>query len=247
MPKFRFDIEQGSDQWYFERMGRATASNFARIVTEVKGDWSDTGAKKYAREVAVQRLLDEETEPRIGHLPAIERGKLLEPDAAEAYSKKTKRMTTKVGIVVSDDGACSCSPDRIYGDPEGKTGSGLLVGIEIKVPGSPTHLQYLESGGPGRSYIWQVLGSMLICNFDEWDFFSYSPGLDGVLVRYQRNDYLSEMTKLAGHLAHFEEEVQRYVDLMKCSGYEPPVSKMKHRSVEEWEALQRADPDMWAI
>lgn len=247
MPKFFPDIEQGSEEWHRERMGRATASNFARIVTEVKGEWSETGAKKYAREVAVQRLLDEETEPRIGHLARIERGKLMEPDAIEAYERQVGYKTAKMGIVISDDGTRSCSPDRIYTAPGVNGGEDLLIGIETKCPGGPTHLDYLENSGPGRAYIWQVVGSLLITGFHAWDFWSYHPGLDGVLVRYWRKDYQDKIDAIAKHLDRFEGEVRAYMALMQRNGYEPPMSKMKTRNRTEWEKLMKADPNGWAI
>ena len=244
MPQFLFDIEQGSDEWYFARMGKATASNFSRIVTEAKGEWS-AQAPKYAREVAVQRLLDEETEARIGHLPAIERGKLMEPDAAEAYTRKTGLKTTKIGLVVSDCGTRACSPDLLWGDPNAPDKG--LGGVEMKCPRADTHLEYLENGGPGRSYIWQVLGSMLVAGFDSWDFWSYHPGLDGVLVRYLRRDHEKEIGLLDAALSRFESEVQRYVEIMRANGYEPPIGRMTPRAAEEWREMEETDPTMWEI
>ena len=242
MPKFFPDLEQGSDEWENERILRATASNFDRIVTEVKGEYSEKGAKKYARETAIARLLNADTGKRIGHLPQVERGKMMEPAAIEAYECKRKCTTEKMGLVISDDDTRSCSPDRIYTDDRGR-----LIGVETKCPGGPQHLECLDEGGPGRAYIWQVVGSLLISQFDAWDFWSYHPGLDGVLVRYERAAYASQIDALDKHLTRFEAEVQRYMTVMRENGYEPPVSKMKHRSVEEWEALQRADPGLWAI
>lgn len=248
MPQFRFDIVQGTDPWYWERMGRATASNYDRIVTEVKGEYSETGAKKYAREVAIQRLLDEETEGRISHLPQIQRGKVFEPDAVEAYEKRTKTQTTKIGLVISDDGTRSCSPDLIFGDPDLHKEENPLIGAEVKCPGGPNHLLYIEHNGPGRKYIWQVVGSMLIAGFDAWDFFSYHPGLDPVMVRYQRKNYAKELDILEKSLVRFEAEVKSYIQLMRDNGYEEPIGKASpHRIVLNQKKLTDADANLWAI
>lgn len=248
MPQFRFDIVQGTNDWYIERMGRATASNFARIVTEVKGEYSETGARKYAREVAIQRLLDEETEDRIDHVKQVLRGKMFEPDAIEAYEKRTGYKTTKIGLVISDDGSRSCSPDLVFGDPERFEGDDLLIGAEVKCPGGPAHLQYIEDNGPGRKYIWQVLGSMLVANFNVWDFFSYHPGLNPVILRYERKNYTAQLDTLERSLVKFESDVQHYIQLMRDNGYEEPIGRTSpHRIQRDERKLTEADENLWAI
>lgn len=240
MPKFYLEVSQGTEEWRQLRMGKATASNFDRIVTEVRGEYSETSASKYAREVAVQRLLSEETEYPIDHLPQIARGKAMEPFAVDAYHQRWPGMTTNaIGLVVSDDQTRACSPDRISSDK--------LVGIEIKCPRADTHLEYLKNKGPGRKYLWQVVGSMLISHFDEWIFWSYHPGLNPVEVAYPRSSYIAELDKLDQALSRFEAEVQQYIQIMRNNGYEAPVGQMKHRTAEEWAKLEAADPDMWSI
>src|ERR1700757_2284066 len=94
-PQFITDVDQGSVEWLNLRRGKATASNFHRIVTEVRGEYS-AQAMKYAREVAVQRLCDEDTEQAIGHLKPVERGTILEADAAAHYEKVRGRTTKKI-------------------------------------------------------------------------------------------------------------------------------------------------------
>lgn len=239
MPKFYMEVSQGSEQWRQLRMGKATASNFSRIVTEVRGEYSETAAAKYAREVAVQRLLSEETEYPIDHLPQISRGKAMEPFAVDAYHQRHGETTNAIGLVMSDDETRACSPDRISGD--------RLIGVEIKCPRADTHLEYIKERGPGKKYIWQVVGSMLVSGFEEWRFWSYHPGLDPVELVYARTQYEPELEKLENALVRFEAEVQNYVQLMHQNGYEPPIGKMIQRTDEEWQKLENADPNMWAI
>lgn len=243
-PTFYFDIAQGTDKWVQLRLGKATASNFDRIVTEVKGEYA-AGAVKYAREVAIQRMLDEETERQIGFVGAIERGKAFEPNAVEAYHQRYGNTTDAIGLIVSADETRSCSPDRISTD--------RLMGVEIKCPGGPVHLSYIENlrkgekHPPGRAYIWQVIGSMLVAQFEIWDFWSYHPGLDPVHLRYERKYYEKELEALDKALTQFEGEVQRYCDLIRENGYEEPIGRAKPYDVEQWEKLQAADPGVWAI
>lgn len=237
-PTFYFDIKQGSDEWRNLRRGKATASNFARIITEVKGEYA-AGARKYAREVAVQRMLDEDTEFPIDHLPAISRGKVLEPDAVDAYHQRYGETTDAIGLVVSEDGTRSCSPDRVTNN--------RLMGVETKCPGGPIQLEYIENQGPGRGYIWQVVGSILVAKFDAWTFWSYHPGLDPVHLVYERRRYEKELEQLDKALIRFEGEVQFYCDMIRENGYEEPIGRAKHASAEEFDKLLAADAGAWAI
>jgi YqaJ-like viral recombinase domain len=237
-PQFITDVDQGSVEWLNLRRGKATASNFHRIVTEVRGEYS-AQAGKYAREIAVQRLCDEDTEQAIGHLKPVERGTILEADAAAHYEKVRGRTTKKIGLIISADGTRACSPDRISTD--------RLWGVEIKCPGGPAHLDYLENSGPGAKYRWQVIGSILVAKFEGWDFVSYHPQMREVIVSFDRRMFERELDILEQALERFEKEVQAWCDVILEKGFIEPVGRMKHRSAEEWKKLQEADPDMWAI
>lgn len=238
MPNFVMDVEQGTPEWRALRMGKATASNFDRILTEAKGQYA-AGADKYAREVAVQRILDEDTEKPIDGLRWIERGKLLEPDAVKHYEKVRGRTTDAIGLIISDDGSRACSPDRISAD--------RLWGTEIKCPSGPEHLDYMDNDGPGRSYRWQVVGSLLISEFEGWDFVSYHPLLKEVIVAYHREDFLDEIKAMDEALKRFEEKVRHYCDLIRREGFVDPHAALPPRPDEEWQKLLKADPGMWAI
>ena len=242
-PQFITDVDQGSIEWLNLRRGKATASNFHRIVTEVKGEYS-AQAGKYAREVAVQRLCDEDTETAIGHLKPVERGMILEADAAAHYEKVRGRTTNRIGLIISADGTRACSPDRVSAEPA----PAPLWGVEIKCPGGAAHLDYLENGGPtGGKYRWQVVGSMLVAQFAGWDFVSYHPQMREVIKTYDRRDYERDLEILDKALIRFEQEVQDWCDVILEKGFIEPVGLMKHRTAEEWAKLEKADPDMWAI
>lgn len=241
MPKFIMDVEQGTKEWRELRMGKATASNFDRIVTEAKGQYA-AGADKYAREVAVQRLLDEDTEKPIDGLQWVERGKLLEPDAVKHYGKVRGRTTDAIGLIISDDDTRACSPDRITAD--------RLWGTELKCPSGPEHLHYMELVDTGKfikHYRWQVVGSILISGFDGWDFVSYHPLLKEVIVVYDRKDFLGEIELLDEALKRFENRVQDYLALIRREGFIDPRTPIEARPDDEWQKMLQADPGMWAI
>ena len=238
MPKFITDVEQGSDAWRELRLGIPTASSFDRILTEVKGEMA-AGRWKYAYELACERLLREDTSLPLDGLHWIERGKLLEGDAVQHYEAVAGRTTDRIGLIMSDDGSMACSPDRIHTDK--------LVGLEIKCPMAATHAQYMREG-PGKAYRWQVFGSMLISQFEGWDFVSYHPNLREVIVRYGRTtEEQRDIDKLEKALTQFKEEVDEIEAFLRKEGFVPPTVALPTRAEAEWRKMLDADPGMWAI
>lgn len=238
MPQFIIDIDQGSDDWKRLRMGKATASNFDRIVTEANGKYA-AGADTYAREVAVQRVLKEDTEKPISGLYWVERGKELEPQAVKHYeSLPGHRTTASIGLIISDDNTRACSPDRISAD--------RLWGAEFKAPSGPEHLEYMKNG-PGRKYRWQVVGSILVAGFDGWDFVSFHPRMKEVVLSYAREQYVDEIELLDAALNRFEASVQEYCDLIRREGFVEMIGQAEQVPPSEWQKMLEADPNLWAI
>src|SRR6185312_13291104 len=108
------DCEQGTAEWYACRIGRPTASRFDEIVTPT-GKYS-AQARKYAFQLIAERALKIPTESLDGQM-WMERGKELEPQAADLYSFLNEGVElSKVGFITTDDGKIGCSPDRLAGD-----------------------------------------------------------------------------------------------------------------------------------
>lgn len=238
MPKFITDVDQGSEAWREMRLGIPTASAFDRIITEVKGELA-TGRWKYAYELACERLLQEDTSLPLDGLRWVERGKMLEADAVKHYEIVAGKTTDRIGLIMSDDGSMACSPDRIHQDK--------LVGLEIKCPMAATHAQYMREG-PGKAYRWQVYGSMLISQFEAWDFVSFHPNLREVIVRYERTpEAQKEIDKLEKALVQFRAEVDEIEAFLRKQGFVEPLVAMPTRAQDEWRKMLEADPGMWAI
>lgn len=238
MPKFIMDVEQGSDAWRQLRLGIPTASQFDRIITEVKGDVAE-GRWSYAYELACERLLREDTSPPIDTLRWVERGKLLEGDAVKHYESVCGQTTDAIGLIMSDDGTMACSPDRIHAD--------RLGGVEIKAPMAPTHAKYMREG-PGRKYRWQVYGSMLISEFEFWSFCSYHPNLCEVIVQYTRTpEAEKELKKLENALDQFKDEVNEIEQFLRAKGFVDPMMAIEARPDTEWQRMLAADPGLWSL
>jgi YqaJ-like viral recombinase domain len=243
-PQFIENIAQGSDQWRLARMGKATASNFGVILSEKTGKYSEKQAGKYAREVAIQRVLIEDTERPLDGLYWVERGKAFEPKAAQHYEKVRGRTVKEIGLIISEDGTCACSPDRLALIPP----DNHLCGVEIKVPSTETHLEYakiIRSGEELYDYRWQILGSIHVSQLGEWDFCSYNPKVTEIIRTYRRDDYLPQLTTLSAGLRRFEEEVQEACALLRELGYVEAIGQM--RTDEDWAKMIKADPKLFAI
>jgi hypothetical protein len=133
--------------------------------------------------------------PRNRSLWAVWNGLRLEPDARERFSDMTRQEVTECGFALHKSGRFGCSPDGIITPRKG---------LEIKCPLPETHIGYLFDGGLPDTYKAQVHGSMAVTGADEWEFFSYCPGLPPHRVTVERDHFTEDM--LAG-LMEFSDEL----------------------------------------
>jgi len=190
--RIRDDI-QGSEAWLESRLGRPTASNFGKLITPMgKASASSQG---YIDELIAQRITGEI--PEFFKSSAMERGNELEPAAKALYEFTHDVEVKEVGLCLHDKFECGASPDGLIGY-EG--------GLELKCPLPHTHVSYLRDGCIPQKYIPQVQGCLWITEREWWDFMSYHPSMEDLIVRvYRDNAYI---TKLA-------EQVIRAVEIIE--------------------------------
>jgi len=197
------DLIQGSPEWLAARKGRPTASRFSDIVTAAKADLSKS-AEGYMHEL-IGECFCPEFQYFAGNA-ATERGKLLEPEAREAFQAETGLVIHEVGLCISADEVSGCSPDGLIYD-----GEIPVAGLEIKCPSPKVHVSYVLAGVLPAEYRQQVHGSMAVTGLGEWHFWSYYPGMRHLHVIVKRDEYTE---KLAASLAEF---VAAYKALLKTA------------------------------
>jgi hypothetical protein len=83
---------------------------------------------------------------------------------------------------------------------------GVDGGIEIKCPLPHTHIAYLREGVVPSKYIPQIQGCLWITGREWWDFMSYHPAMEDLIVRVERdNEYIKKLA----------DQVERAVDIIK--------------------------------
>lgn len=185
------NCEQGTEEWFAARLGIPTASAFKNIYTS--GGKASTSASVYAHKLIAERLMGYHPESYTNE--AMERGIELEGEARGLYQFAQDEECRQVGFVTLDDGSTGCSPD-------GLIDSG---GLEIKCPSPHVHVKYLLAGKCPAEYVPQVQGSIWICEADWWDFMSYHPDMQPLIVRVYRDD--EYIAGLAAEIAKFNDKL----------------------------------------
>lgn len=189
------EIIQGSPEWFAIRLGKVTASRVADVVAKTK---TGPGASRanYMAELIAERLTNEPAEKFTN--AAMQWGTEKEPDARAAYEFRTDATVTEIGFVVHPKiDASGASPDGLIGD------NGL---IEIKCPGTATHLETLLGQAVPAKYLTQMQWQMA-CTGREWcDFVSYDPRLPESMCLF-----IKRVARDAARINELETEVAAFL------------------------------------
>lgn len=176
-------IEQGSEEWHAQRLGKATASRIADIMAKTKTGWGASRAN-YAAELVCERLTGKRAEGFTNAAMAF--GTENEPLARAAYEFRHDVTVELASFIDHPRVAMSgASPDGLIGN------DGL---IEIKVPNSATHIQTLLGGAIPEKYRLQMAWQMSCTGRRYCDFVSFDPRLPEEMrmfvQRYERDDIM---------------------------------------------------------
>jgi putative phage-type endonuclease len=189
-------IEQGSEQWFAQRLGKATASRIADITAKTKSGYS-TSRENYCIELALERITGKRQESYSND--AMKWGTETEPLARAAYEARTGALVQEVAMINHPTIAMSgASPDGLIDS------DGLL---EIKCPNSATHLKTMLSGKPASNYMTQMVWQMA-CTDRAWcDFVSFDPRFPEHLQLFT-----TRITRDQSVIAATESEVKSFLD-----------------------------------
>lgn len=240
------DCEQGTEEWFAARSGVPTASEFSKIITPP--NWAEkfscgNPACSHREEGPAQRckkgtgvatpyreLIMGPSQSWEGYRNKIlaewkrglpddafksewmKRGHEQEAAARRAYSFLTDLEVTQVGFCVTDDGAYGCSPDGLVNEDGG---------LEVKAPSPGIHVGYLLDGVVPSIYMPQVLGGLVVTGREWWDFVSYHPDFEPLIVRTYAADVAEELDHLKKALEAFCKDLERCKELLW--GTEPVV------------------------
>jgi hypothetical protein len=203
------NVEQGSRDWLRLHIGIPTASQFHRIVTPARGDFSKQ-SRQYAFYLVAETLLNASLASfeKEGHMA---RGHEMEPKAVKLYEFTEEVETHPIGFITTDDERVGCSPDRVI-----HSGRPLGRALEIKCPREYVHLGYFFDGF-GADYRAQVQGQMLVGEFESAHRFSFHPELPPVLAPAERDE--PYIDKLAAALREFCDMKDDMITRIRATGY----------------------------
>lgn len=182
-------IEQGTDAWKAQRVGKVTASRVADVIAKTKTGPSASRVN-YEAQIVCERLTGVAVEGYTN--AAMQHGIDTEPQARSAYEFMRNVDVVLASFVdhprVPMSGA---SPDGFVGD------DGL---IEIKCPQQAAHLETLLTRKVPAKYVTQMMWQMAVTERQWCDFVSFNPTfpphLKLFVQRVHRDDaMISELEK----------------------------------------------------
>lgn len=196
---------QGSEEWLAERAGKATASNFDKIMMAP----TTAGYQGYLTQLVLERIYGRPVETFKNK--TMERGNELEPLARLRYALATRQPVIESPFVQHSSLAAGASPDGLVGK------DGL---VEFKCPLANNHYYTLKTGKVPRQYEHQVLGQMWITGRKWVDFVSFSDEFPAnaalTIIRVERDDKLVEL--LESRVTKFLNEVAEAVKFIENYG-----------------------------
>jgi YqaJ-like viral recombinase domain len=172
MPIFYHDVPQYSEEYDRLKLGIPTSSHFHKIITpqgKPSKQW-----REYACLLIAERLLQRKIE--FYNSPAMERGLIVETEAADWCEFDQDVMVQRVGFITDENHTVGRSPDRLVG------GEGLL---EIKAPLPHTQVEYWISGELNERFRPQLQGQLYISQRSWVDILCWHDVLPKVVMRVE--------------------------------------------------------------
>jgi YqaJ-like recombinase protein len=205
MPIFH-DVAQYSEEHDRLRLGIPTSSNFHKIITpqgKPSKQW-----REYACVLIAERILHRKLE--FYNSPAMERGLIVEAEAADWYEFDQDVSVQRAGFITDDRHRMGCSPDRLVGD------EGLL---EIKAPLPHTQVEYWLSGEVGERFRPQLQGQLYVCRRCWVDLLCWHDVLPKLVLRVEPDEKF--IVALDRELQIFNYFIERVMEKIRATSELP--------------------------
>jgi len=205
-------IEQGSPEWFAQRLGKVTASRVADVIAKTKTGYS-TSRDNYMAQLVCERMTNTVAESFTN--TAMQWGTETEPLARAAYEAHADVLVDEVAMITHPTiEAAGASPDGLVGD------DGLL---EIKCPNTATHIDTLLTQTVPGKYVTQMQWQMA-CTGRKWtDFASFDPRLPTELQLFVKRINLD-----TDYVAMLEKEVIQF--LTELDGKIKKLNELKEKN-----------------
>lgn len=204
MPKYYFDIEQGTDRWQEIRAGKWSASRAGTIM----GSLDTKGLSDLIMDVAWGRVHGP-IEHSTFKSAAMERGNALEPDTRERYAFLTDHVVAQCGFVEH-----STIP-YVGWSPDGICCPKYKHAIEAKNPLHKAYMEVLHTCRIPAEYRWQVKWAMWVGELDTMDFLCDHPKAKLIVIPCEVS--ASEIEQMAERVHTLETKVAAWVERLKNS------------------------------
>lgn len=219
LPPNYINVDQQTAEWLQLRCGSVTAYRIKDVVAKLKNGKESAARHTYKMELLTELLTGRAFEHYVSQ--AMDFGSENEGLARETYAMNKGVEVERIGYVKHPSiPRTGCSPDGLVGD------DGL---VELKVPTTTTHLEYLIDGVVPEEYKPQMMWQMA-CTGRQWcDYVSYDPRLPEefglFIIRFNRDD---------AAIAAMEHEVESFIAELNAM-----VLKLPRRHVEQAPAGQQ--------
>jgi putative phage-type endonuclease len=205
-------IEQGSQEWFAQRLGKVTASRVADVIAKTKTGYS-ASRENYMAQLVCERMTNTVAESFTN--AAMQWGTETEPLARAAYEAHADVLVDEVAMITHPTiEAAGASPDGYVGS------EGLL---EIKCPNTATAIDTLLSQTVPSKYIPQIQWQ-LSCTGRQWcDFVSFDPRLPKELQLF-----VKRVPRDDAYIQMLEEEVKKF--LTELDGKITKLNELKEKN-----------------
>lgn len=225
LPRYRFDIAQGTPEWDAVRAGKWTASNAAIVM----GGLSTSGLINLVKDVAWERVFGTANELRYASR-AMDRGHEVEPEAREAFAFERDVQVVECGFVVHAElPHVGWSPDGLHSPHRGSvvdvamSQAGITASdpapfvhyrraIEAKAPLHRAFMEVLRTGKVPSEYRWQCKWACWVGQLDALDFLAHHPTLGSRVIEVTATQ--EECDTMAARVHLLEKQVAEWIDIL---------------------------------